>query len=200
MEYRQRKLGQKQSFVLGEDSFVYSTEDSLQKHRLTIGYMDLPNLKAPLNQIEETHRIGHYVASCFGLVGIVQFLITATIVDSHEGRLLSIVWVCIALSILVAARLMRVTYTIIDTAGGRVSVIHDSKHDGILDALHERRKNIYLAKFGAIGGNNTEAEELEKFRWFRDEAIISEDEYNQKVLEVREYFAEPESPGDAQVH
>ena len=185
---------------MGEVGFVYSTEDALQKHRLTIGYMDLPNLKAPLNQVEDTHRIGYYIAICFGLVGIVQFLITATIVDSPEGRLLSFVWVCIALSILVAARLLRVTYTIIDTSGGRVSIIHDSKHDEILEALHEHRKNTYLAKFGTIGGNNTEEEELDKFRWFRDEAIISEDEYHQKVLEVREFFAEPQPPDDAQVH
>jgi hypothetical protein len=72
--------------------------------------------------------------------------------------------------------ILRKDYTVLATPGGNILIAKRGAHDAIIEQLQKRRMAA-LAKLVVIDPAQSPWKEVKKFKWLRDEGVISDGEY-----------------------
>jgi hypothetical protein len=106
--------------------------------------------------------------------------------DAREGGMIFMA-TCFACAVIIYAvdRLLRPSagFTLIP-AKHEIRVIRDSQHQTIIDEIMKRRHDLLRRKHAAVDPLNATGAESRKFRWLREEGVISDQEYNDAVARL----------------
>lgn len=132
-----------------------------------------------------------------GYIGVAYAWIDWNFIDRPAGNapsLLVIIIAVISLALSVAGRFwFRSDATFINTPLGRIVILGDDQHDRIVKEIFERRKKALRGLLGTVNPLNYPQEEIERFRWLRDENLISAEEFNSAYAEITSRQVQSES-------
>lgn len=78
----------------------------------------------------------------------------------------------------------KIKYSVFQTERGNILVIQDKNHDRIVSKLKSRRKSQLLSWYGDINPENDLQQEIAKFKWLKEQKIISEQDAEQKIAQA----------------
>lgn len=64
-------------------------------------------------------------------------------------------------------------------------IINDKHHEKIINELNSRRKKQLLEWYGEIHPESAIEDEMRKFKWLLDNDIINQQEFEQKIAQVK---------------
>ncbi len=106
--------------------------------------------------------------------------------EAHQGGMIFMA-ICFAaaLVVYVTDRLVRppAGFTLIP-ATHEIRVIHDKQYQTIIDEILKRRHDALRRKHAAIDPLNATGAESRKFRWLREEGVVTEQEYNDAITRL----------------
>ena len=185
MEINQKKRSNRLKFTFNDDSFNYAYKDRTGSGDIDVQYAGFPP-KASVS-IERNEWLRNA-----GLIWCV--MITG---DSLQGRGF---WLLIGVICLVWYRWATVKYSVFRTQEGNVLVIQDREHDRIVDEINRRRKDQLLALYGELDTRNTLEDEIAKFSWLHEQAVLSKDELEGRLAQARAAFQAPGPAACSQLH
>jgi hypothetical protein len=171
MEITQKKFSNTTTFDFRIDRLRYAIKDSSGRHAFDVDYADVTS---DISELDERNAWFRNAGFFWIALGILQIILRY----SETGQLLGSLWLWLGLGCLALYRIVRTSFSIVSIGSGRISVIKDSQHDKIMAELMGRRKKYFLEAHGQVNLANDPERELAKFKWLRDEEIISDAEYN----------------------
>ena len=188
----QSRWGSKTRFEFGEDKLEFGLRDFSGEATSSLFY----------NEIDLEHRstVKVNVARRYYPVIVVVGVLAALILQMSAPWLRDLAFVPLVLAILtylVLRNAMTVTYTVLRRATGAgtpIRIIHDRKHDKILQRIKsewaKRVRKLHLA----VNSANDPKLEAQKFKWLLDHEVISDAEYQAAMEQLRPPV--PASPVD----
>ena len=174
----QKRLAHRTSFTFGPRKLAVRMEDDRAAVAFEQPYEDIP---FETRTFTEKMMALRGAAIFFGLVGCYQGF-AYVMLDAGTGALvLSAVQFALAAAAEWGYRRSNVSFTVTDTPGGSIFVIQDRQHDDIMAAISDRRRSVLRSIAGDIDPENPVDFEVEKFTWLRDHAVITEDEFAEKL-------------------
>jgi hypothetical protein len=97
--------------------------------------------------------------------------------------------------------LLKKEYTVLVTPAGRLLIAKDRKHDAIVKELASRR-TAALRRAAVVDPQAPPWLEIKKFKWLRDEGIISEDDYRacRELIHASADAGAAKAPASAVLH
>lgn len=75
-------------------------------------------------------------------------------------------------------------FSVFATGSGNILVLKDKKHDTIIEKMHHQRNRILKELYAHIDFQNSKEHEIEKFDHLLKDGIITEEEYNQFLIQL----------------
>lgn len=184
MEIIQRKSSNTHTFTFHEEHFNFAYNDNTGSDDNDFNYADFPQ-KASI-QIEQNECVRN-IGVVWLLLGTYQIgsAIYADISLSGKGF-----WLAIGLACILWAHFSKVIYSRYKTDRGDIYVIQGKNHDAIIQEINKRRSDQLRRWHGEFNPENELEIEIEKFKWLKDQSIITSEEAEQKIKQVREFHQE----------
>jgi hypothetical protein len=178
MEIRQSRFSNKTAFVFGGEALKYTLKDMNGRQSFSVPYTYIPR---DTNELEERNPWFRNVGLFWMLIGVVQVIYRLF----ETGTLVPSLWLILGLVCFGIYRIASTRYLVLNTEKGSIFVIHDRKHEEILHELATRRKNQLKTLYGAIDYHNDPSAEMNKFRWLFKEGVITRQELEMTLEEIR---------------
>lgn len=191
MEIRQSRFSNKTTFVFGDEAFKYTLKDTTGQQSFSVPYTYIPTDK---NELEERNPWFRNVGLFWVLIGVVQF----TYGLFETGALIPSIWLILGLVCFAIYRIASTRYTVLNTKRGSIFVIRDGKHEEILHELAIRRKTQLRTLYGVIDYDNDPSVEMNKFRWLFQEGVITKQELEITLEEIRSDRLDQSTPEAAE--
>ncbi len=175
MEFRQQRLSNRIEFALGDDTFNYAFRDSSGSADVDLNYADMPEKSSERIERQDWWR---NVGLLWMVIGAVQ---AGTALMSETGLKAMPLWLLLGAGCLAWYHLSTVKCSVLAYEGGRVYVIRDQQHDGILAELTRRKHAQLRAWYGEIDSSNATEKEIQKFHWLHKRGALSEREVQAKI-------------------
>ncbi len=178
MQFKQKKWSNKHSFTFNDEYLDFSYEDKSGSDGMQINYANIPTKTSISIEMNEWLR---NVGILWMLLGAYQI---GTAIYSEASLSGKAFWLTIGILCVSWAYFSRVKYTIFKTEQGNIFIIQDKLHDDISNEIKNRREKQLLEYYGDINMENELSNEIEKFKWLREQGVLSEEETNQKIAQV----------------
>lgn len=181
MEVIQKKGKNKHTFRLGQEQFEYAYEDGSAKGDVEVYYGDLP-----LKRSEQTEQ-NDWLRNV-GVLWILLGLFQSGYGSFTRGAFyFDPMWIFIGAACLTWALMTKVTYTVFKAEGANIFIIKDKHHDALIEELMARRKAQLANWYADINPENELNNEINKFKWLVKQEVLTEEESEQKIKEVKFY-------------
>ena len=180
MQIEQRKLSNHHTFTFETDSVNFAYRDKSGSGDVDIPYSEFP-LKSSTRIVQNLwlRNVG-YLWCALGVIQI-GFALSSDKPLTGTGF-----WLLLGLGCLLWAHFTKVTYSVFSADRGSVWVIQDANtHDRIIDEIRSRRKDQLLAWYGEINLENGVDKEVGKFRWLAEQQVLTTEEAEQRIAQVR---------------
>lgn len=179
MEFVQKKGANKHTFILHQDYFNFAYEDKSGSGDSDMNYADFPQKSSV--QIEQNEWLRN-VGYLWMALGVFQMIYAVYSQGALAGKGF---WLLVGGACVAWAYFSKVKYTVFRSEQGNVFVIHDAKHDQIIDELNKRRKEQLRHWYGHINPDNDQENEIRKFRWLTEQGAVSQAEAEQKIAQIK---------------
>ena len=188
MNFRQKRGIYKTTFEFGADALDFTFSFYNNRRGGTVPYDQIP---LGWKYSERKGWRAKYFSAGFILFGIVggsaiMEEYSSRAPDAREGGMIFMAF-CFFLAavIYVADRLVRPStgFTLIP-AKHEIRVIHDAQYQTIIDEITRRRHDLLRRKHAQVDPLNATGAESRKFRWLREEGVISEQEYTEAIARL----------------
>ncbi|BCE03707.1 hypothetical protein [Marinicellulosiphila megalodicopiae] len=187
MEIIQKKKSNKNKFTFKDETLNFEYSDKTGSGDIDVNYADIPKKFSILIERNEWLRNVGLLWCAIGAVQLGYAILTGS---SIEGKG---VWLFLGLGCVAWAHFSTIRYSVFKTPPGTIFVIHDKNHELIVDELYKRRQSQMLNWYGPINPNNELAQEIGKYKWLVEEAVLSQIEADQKIAEAELMCRESES-------
>ena len=178
MEIRQSRFSNKTTFVFGSEALKYTLKDMNGSHSFSVPYRYIP---ADSDECEERNPWFRNVGFFWVLIGVVQGIYRIL----ETGVFVPLLWLILGLVCFGIYWIASTRYIVLNTKRGSIFVIRDSKQEEILHEFVVRRKNQLRTLYGAIDYRNDPSAEMDKFRWLFKEGVITKEELQMTLEEIR---------------
>jgi len=181
MKFKQSKSGNKLLFKFSDKQLHYEYKYSDGSGNYDISYADFPSKS---HTIIEQNDWCKNVGTLWILLGIglnVYRYYTMHLLDKNGIIFIGLGILCILWTIF-----RKIKFTIFNTPQANVLIIKNRKHDEIVNEIQSRRKKQLLELYSQIDFNNNMENEIKKFEWLKEENILSQEEANDKILQIKE--------------
>jgi hypothetical protein len=201
MQFKQKQGLCRAFFDFGEEELTYSFDNSRVKAGGAVPYHKIPN-RAAFREIKMWwfRYVAVFVVTAWVLAAL-HFLRMNDVADLIVVSYAAVLFLLCALLIALLRRNRRVTHIVLEPSDPILYVLHDGQQNAILDEIAKRRLEMMRRKFGQVDFNRPYFEEAAKFKWLKEQGVISEQECRharQQIAAMREKTAmlRPE-PGPA---
>lgn len=194
MEISQKKRSTRLKFSFNDDSFNYAYKDRAGSGDIDVRYVEFPTKSAV--SIERNDWLRN-IGLLWCAIGALQLAYAIGAGESLQGRGF---WLLVGLICLLWYRWATVKYSVFRTSAGNVLVIQDREHDRIVDEIKRRRREQLLALYGELDTRNTLDEEIGKFSWLHEQGVLSQEELEQRLAQVRAAFQAADPAVSSQLH
>jgi hypothetical protein len=178
MEIIQKKRGIKHIFTYEEGHFNFAYQDRTGSGDIDVNYGDFPTKSSTqIVQNDWLRNVG-FLWCALGLFQI-GYAIYSNAPLSGKGF-----WIMIGAACIAWAYFSKIKYSVFQTERGNILVIQDKNHDRIVSKLKSRRKSQLLSWYGDINPENDLQQEIAKFKWLKEQKIISEQDAEQKIAQA----------------
>jgi len=183
--WKQKRALYKTTFEFGDEELTYTFDNSRAKAGGTVAYHKIPG-RMTYREIKlwwVKYAFVSYAVLC---------LIAGFSYGSVEGweALPGTAVMALPAFVFIAVLLMRKPTALTAISVNPVLfIIHDSRHQAILDEIMKRRAEMMKKKLAQVDFNTPYYEETRKFNWLKEEGIITEPEYRharQKISVMRD--------------
>lgn len=174
----QSRFGTRTRFEFLDDGLRYSVKDSAVSASFTIEYDDIPK---DFSELEEKKAWFRNVGILWIVIGLAQIGLR---VASGDGIGVPF-WLLLGLGCVGYHHLSHVRYRVYDTARGRILVIDDRSRPKVEEEIARRRAGLLKARYARVIDPTDSEREAARFRWLRKEGVISEDEFDQLMVELQ---------------
>ncbi|MCG7497776.1 hypothetical protein MHO82_12970 [Vibrio sp. Of7-15] len=178
MEIVQKKRSNKHTFTFSDESFNFSFKDKSGADDVDLHYADFPN-KSSL-RIEQNEWLRN-VGLLWCVLGVFQLGYAIYLNAPLTGKGF---WLAVGLLCVVFAHFSKVKYSVFKAERGNIYIIHDKKHDVIVDELKARKKKQLLDWYGEVNKENDIDNEIGKFNWLHEQGVLTKDEMDMKIAQV----------------
>ena len=180
MEIKQRNFLKKTGFIFGDDSLKYicHTEGT------TLSFA------TPYDEISFDHsdyQTRHISSRNFGILFMFIGAAHLSFNYMNSGKIGFSAWFAIGALCMAVYYITKTNYSIFETPNHRILIMKDSKHDQIYMEIVNRRKKLFLLKYGEINYDQNPTEEINKFIWLKEHKIISETEFKNITGKIKSY-------------
>lgn len=181
MKFTQKKFAfTRASFEFGERKLDYVFKDENGVSGFSIGYENIGS--------EKSHRtLGELWIDFFFGMSLIYTILDYKIISNGRGMP---DWITIGMIIftLLLGLLGKFKFkgeaTVIGTSLGNIIVLSDDQSSQIIAEIFKRRKDALRRMLGTMNPLNYPQDEINKFRWLRDEEIITPTEFNTAFVEI----------------
>lgn len=188
MNFKQKRSIYRTTFDFGADALDFTFSFYNNRRGGTVPYDQIP---LGWKYSERKGWRAKYVSAAFVLFGVVG---GTAIMEQYSARApdaikggLTFMGICFAVAVILYAadRLLRPStgFTLIP-AKHEIRVIHDGQYQTIVDEITKRRHDLLRRKHIPIDPLNATGAESRKFRWLREEGVISEQEYTDAITRL----------------
>lgn len=178
MKFLQKKNSNKHTFTFQNDHFNFAYEDKSGSGDTDFSYADFP--KKSSIQIEQNEWLRN-VGLLWIALGVFQLGYAVYSGASLSGKGF---WMILGAACVTWAYFSKVKYTVFQAERGSIFVIQDKQHDQIINEINARKKSQLLHLYGDVDPENSLENEINKFKWLAAEAIISQEESQQKIAQA----------------
>ena len=188
MEFIQKKGSIKHTITLYDDYFNFAYQEKSGSGDHDINYAHLPEKKSiKIEQNEWLRNVGYL----WCVIGLIQLGYTFASGSSLSGKGF---WLIVGLGCLAWSIYSAVKYTVYSSDQGNVFIIHDAKHDQIIEELQKRKKKQLFDWYAQINPDNSLENEINKFKWLVEQDVITKEESEKKIAQV-EQLSQSDSDG-----
>ncbi len=180
MEIIQKRFSNRATFSFGESQLKYTIKDSGGSQSFSIDYGSIP---AEVGEREERNAWFRNVGIFWIAIGVLQIGARFT----EQGRLKGSIWFTLGILCFIVYWAAKTRYSVINTDKGLIFIIKNKQHDQVMNELDARRKRQWRQLYGEVDLTNDLAREIEKFRWLKENNVISEAEYNEAVIKIAQH-------------
>lgn len=181
MEIIQKKGAVKSTFDFTDEKLKYSFKESSGKNTFSVDYDLIPHEN--FSEIEEKNAWFRNLGILWSLLGL-----ALTAVKFYETGTLSLsIWVTIGFICLLVYWFSKTSYTVLDTSNGRILILKDKKHDKVLRELDARRRKQWNDIYNKFDMENDPNAEINKFKWLKEQGVIDENEFQDRVKEISQF-------------
>lgn len=164
MRYTQKKQDTEITISLDTQNIFYAIKDAKSKAEFTHPYEDIM-----INRYEITESNDGYKnqATYLFVVGLVLLIVGFGFLFLIGAGIFLFLY-----------KRSKMRFTVIDANQKRLYILHDTKHDEIIDNLYKNRNKYLKHKYAIIEHHNDPAFELKKFQWLLDQQVITQDEFD----------------------
>ncbi|MBL4616887.1 MAG: hypothetical protein JKY46_04270 [Robiginitomaculum sp.] len=186
-EIIQKKFFNTIKFDFGAESFKYYHKDNQTEEQFRIAYTSVPNDRSTFTDKNLWLRNVGFIWCLLGVIilGLGAADGSLSIADG--------LWLLLGAICLVVFKYSQVKYTIFRTAKGNVLVLQNDDHDKIVQEIFNHRREQFLMVYGDINSENDINEEIGKFKWLRDEGVITDNEFDKKIKIIQLANVNPET-------
>ncbi len=179
MEKEQKKFSNKTKFEFGDEELKHTIKDKRNTVDFKIKYAEFP---VSCNTFEERNEWLRNAGLIWVALGI--FILGTAIMngDPLSGKGF---WIMVGAICLVSYKFSSTKYSVFPTDNGNVFIIRDKQHDEIVDEINGRKRTQLLDWHGEINRENDPEYEIGKFNWLKEQGVLSEDEANTKIEQVK---------------
>ena len=184
-------LYHKAEFDFGDKMLTYRIEDEKARAGMTILYESIGTDKSLQSYREKS-------PAYLGLIFLGAAVISLISHPAHgpHAPLYILEWILVALgwACLITARFTKFDSTVIGTPLGKIIVFEREGKQQIIDEIFRRRSAELRRKYLAIDFLNEPKNEIGKYRWLKNEGVISEDEFNTAIEKITAAGGKAEGP------
>lgn len=189
MQIKQKRFSTTHSFTFEDESFNFKYKDATGSAEADIRYADLPKDSSTRIEKNPTWR---NLGIMWLVIGTIIFVSNTQLDGTLRIGGLWFLMGCICLGVY---HFTQISFTVFPINNGGVFIIQDGKtHDRILDELMTRRKHQLLAWLGDIDPEGEPEKEIAKFRWLVEQDVLSAQEGEARIAQVRALSQAPEPP------
>lgn len=170
----QRWLTTKTQFDLKDNAAVYTlaTGSSTQTFNVDYSYINFENVTT----LSERNLWLRNVGLAWIMLGAMFYLL-------HMGS--PYLWLGLGIACIALHFLGVINYSVIPAKECNILVIRNKKHDQVMEALRNRKRNYYR-QFVVLRPQLTPAENLENMTWMHENGVITAEEFEKikKAIEV----------------
>ncbi|MEH6446924.1 MAG: hypothetical protein V7784_23780 [Oceanospirillaceae bacterium] len=178
MEIVQKKKSIKHTFAFNDENFNFKYEDKSGSGDTDFDYANFPQ-KSSI-QIEENEWLRN-AGYLWCALGVFQLGNAIYHTESISGKGL---WLLIGLICITWAYFSKVKYSVFKAEHGNIFVIQGKNHDKIIEELNSRRKAQILRWYGEVDPENKLEDEIGKFKWLTEEAVMTKEEAEIKIAQA----------------
>lgn len=186
-EVVQKKFFNTIKFEFGSESFKYYRKDNQTEEQFRVAYTSVPNDRSTFTDKNIWLRNVGFIWCLLGLI-ILGFGAVDGSLSIADG-----LWLLLGAICLIVFKYAQVKYTIFRTAKGNVLVLQNDDHEKVVDEIFKYRREQFLMIYGDINSENDINEEIGKFKWLRDEGVITDNEFDKKIKIIQLANVNPET-------
>jgi hypothetical protein len=178
MEIKQKKFSNKTNFIFGRSQLKYNLQDTSGSSTFSIDYSDIP---FEFDEFEEKNQWFRNAGLLWILIGAIQGVMNIL----EHGRVGGFFWAFIGLICMAVFYYAKTKFSIFNTEKGRIFVIQNKQYEKIMNTINNRRKSHLKELYGEINLDRDPKDEISKFQWLVENAVISEVEFaeiKQKII------------------
>ncbi len=156
-------------FDFKDDKLEFLIKDVRQDYGFSIHYDDIDSKKSFTTLKEKWPSAFSAVAYIFFVLDV--FWISKGFSPVGQGMLAT------AILFMAIGSFFKVDATLIPTEMGNIVILPDKNHDKIVSEIFSRRRDVLKNIYGIVNPLNHPENEINRFRWLRDEDIITPSEF-----------------------
>lgn len=174
----QKRAGHRVEFQFGEESLKYSVKDPSGSTSFSLPYEEVPDEYSELEERRVWFRNVGYIWIIIGLCDVGYRY-------TESSKWVLPFWLLLGLACLGYYYLSSTHFIVYNTARGRMFVIVDKKKDQVLKELGTRRSALLKKRFARVIDPSNPDRESARFEWLKQNGVISEDEYDNLMVDLR---------------
>lgn len=186
----QKNFFVKTAFDFGKKSLKYTLKSESKTDNYTIKYTDI-SFDNIIEQQQRRNSLRNFGILWF-IVGF--FHVSFQILDS--GSLKGSLWFVIGFFCIVAYKVTKKNYIILQTTLVPILIIKDAKYAEIYSEINSRQKKMLFSLYGEIDYENNPNDEISKFNWLKEHEVITQlqlDKVKSKIKNHHEKRADLET-------